>query len=171
MYPSRLPSCRWQVVLVCLLIIPANLGAQEEAKVKRPLIPIVVLKRGETREIQLGWDDGTGRAAAFFVGNEAKLSKAMLDKGINGSPRWEQDGLTVEYDEKTSNALAEAFHKDGRFKGYPQGKPNLSFTPCSYRVTAAKNAKPRSFGIYVHVVSGTGRNMQLEGEFRVLVQE
>ena len=171
MCQSRLTSCRWQVVLACLFIIPADMGAQDESKPNKPVIPVVMLKRGETREIQLGWDDGVGRAAAFFVGTDAKLPKAMLDKGINGSPRWEQDGLTVEYDEKTSNALAEAFNKDGRFKGYPKGKPNLHFTTCSYRVTAAKDAKPYSYAIYVHIQSGSGRNMWMEGGFRVLVLE
>ena len=152
------------------LVAPSAAQPSGDKEPARAVV-VVSISRGEQREIQLCWDDGTGRAPAIFLlDNGGKMPKEKLGD-LKGETRLERNGIVAEHDEKKSAALLDAFAKDGKYIGEQKGGAFKHLTVVAVRVSAARDAKPGIHSVFVRVVSGTGRGMLLSGEIRVAVTD
>ncbi|TWU47714.1 hypothetical protein Poly59_45550 [Rubripirellula reticaptiva] len=132
---------------------------------------LAVLKKGETKEIQLCWDAGTGRAPVTFLGHQRVLTDGIVTDNPGGVIRYQQNGVTAEFDKAKSTAVQSALYKTGQYTGRQDDGSYKHVTITVVRVTANPNANVGAHSVFVHVVSGTGRSMQSSGEIRVLVGE
>jgi hypothetical protein len=160
-------ACR--ALLAFAVLYPGLAFAQKPDKNQQSAPKVVViLKKGESTCLHLCWDDGTGRVPVVFLSGEAALDPDEDD--WNGKPRYEQNGVTAEYDERQSAAVQAELYKSG-YAG-PQKDGKLKHATCAVvALRVASGADPGVHSVFIQIISGTGRNMRLAGEFRVLVQQ
>ncbi|WP_146394829.1 hypothetical protein [Planctomycetes bacterium CA13] len=155
-----------------LLLSAMPVAAQTAvAKVPAKAISVVTLAQGETSEVIMCWDEGTGRVpVVFLVASNEMLSKERVLHST-GELRLERNGVIAEYDKEKSSAASAAFAKDGIYLGKKKSTEFKHLTVVAVRVTATPDANPGVHPVFVRVVSGTGRTMRLKGEFRVIVSD
>ncbi|TWU43630.1 hypothetical protein Poly51_62850 [Rubripirellula tenax] len=160
------------LVLAAVMIARPDFASAQQSNGKSIPAPtaLAVLKTGQSKELHLCWDEGTGRAPVFFFDNEANLAFRKKND-LKGEAKYEQDGVSAEYDEKQSATVQADLYKTGLFTG-PQEDGSYQRVTCAViRLRATKDARLGAHSVFVHIVSGTGRHMLLSGEFRVLVRE
>ncbi|WP_442511326.1 hypothetical protein SH528x_002999 [Novipirellula sp. SH528] len=140
-------------------------------KVPTKAVSVVTLAKGETREVITCWDEGTGRVPVVFLAASNDILSRDQVLHSTGELRLERDGVIAEYDKEKSNDTSAAFAKDGRYLGKKKSTEFKHLTVVAVRVSANPDAKPGVHPVFVRVVSGTGRTMRLEGEFRVIVSD
>jgi hypothetical protein len=160
---------------------PLVLAAPKASEPKQPPAPkapkvVLTLKRGETKEVQLCWDEASsGMGEAFFLGADSVLPEEKK-KDETGTPRFERAGVVAEVDTKQSTALQTELYKSGQFTGKKKGESYRHIKALVVRVTVDKDAELGTRSIFVHIrhyyhAVGMYPPMFLEGEFRLLVRE
>jgi len=163
------------VVGPLILVGAAAPKAQQQPALNAPKA-VVSLKRGETKEVQLCWDDGTGRSERLFLGADPVLPDEKKKDQTTSATRFERAGLTAQWDEKQSAAVQVEYCTTGQFAESQKKGPYRHIKVVVVRVTAAKDAELGARSVFIHIVSGTAgagmaQGMLLQGEFRVLVRE
>ena len=126
---------------------------------------VVVLKRGETKQAQMCWAEGTGRMPVVFLTYSPEMC-VRTRKNLRGEPLVSDRGVTVQFDEKESESVQAELNSAAQETG-----SNRVLTAVSVRLSAADDAVPGVQSKYLSVVSGTGRDMLLSGEIRIIVRE
>jgi hypothetical protein len=152
------------ILLIVVIAFVNRIGAQapkaEDAKMR--IVPVVVLKPGETKELLLStWCTvGITRGKGLSVRElRADGNDPFPDKNRKDPRVWTGDGVTVkvpDFDEATE------FTRQAKFK--PLAKDHIEVFKVT--VSAAKDAKPRAFEMHLadNTCAGTCTT-----DFRVLV--
>jgi hypothetical protein len=130
--------------------------------------PVLVLKAGDTQTVQWCWGQANGRAEMWFVTADGVLPKGWKD-GRPSQVRFEQDGVRFELDVKASHRLSNELFKAGPYTAQQKTYANTFVTAAVVRVSAKPAAAPGGRRVVVHNISGTGYNLQLVAELRVVV--
>ena len=129
--------------------------------------PVVIVEPGGSSSVCLSWSDGTGRLPVIFISDRPILTNEART-GIDGKPRWEGGGLVAEYDEKESGRVQKLINEIG-LSTVGQSRDSQGQTVAVIRVSTHGRTQRTARSLFVHIVSGTGRNMQLSAEFCVAV--
>jgi hypothetical protein len=150
-------------VFFCLKLTWAGTLTDQETRHAPELI--VVLKRGETKEVQLSWDSDTGRMPVIFLTNDPNLGFDRR-QDYEGKISFSDRGLRLDFDGNGSETIQSELNTSEMNAG---SKRRL--TVASIRIVAGADATLGARSLFIHIVSGTGRNMHLTGEIRVLIRK
>jgi hypothetical protein len=129
---------------------------------------VVVLKAGETRTVQWCWGQVNTRGEFWFV-----TADGVLPKGWEGGTRsqltFEQDGVRFEVDVEASHKLAKELSETGPYTAKEKTSGHQFVTATVVRVSASPKASPGGRVAVVQYFGGTGYNVRLAAELRVVV--
>jgi hypothetical protein len=128
--------------------------------------PVVVLKAGETRTVQWCWGHVNNRGGPWFVTADGVLPKDWKDKPSQLT--FEQDGVRFEVDVKASHKLAKELIETGPYTA-KEKTSGVTLVAAVVHVSASPKASPGGRVAVVQYFMGTGFNVRLAAELRVVV--
>lgn len=146
---------------------PAQPPLPPTPKLKPGATPLVVLKAGESRMLYLSWDDGVGRLPVDFLSDNLGVATQNFD----GRKEFSRQGVTVRLADGQTGEVWKSFADRPEFVGEQPDKSYKHMSLVAIEVTAAADAPAGPQRFYFHRVSGTGRHMLLQAEFRVVVMK
>ncbi len=157
--------------IVLALSVLTTTAAIAQAPTATTPVCLAVVRQGESKELQICWDEGTGRSPVVFLSDRRVLAEPKLGGGLKGVPNFREGGITLQYDAEKSAEAQTALYASEKFTGRQADGAFKHVTVAAVRLNVEQDAEPDARSVFVHVVSGTGRNMRLVGELRVLVLE
>jgi hypothetical protein len=161
-------------VAACIALLAAGMGVSQGKVVLPPQPaagdprPVILLKPGESRTVQWCWGQANGRAEKWFVTADGVLPKGWKD-GRPSQLTIEQHGVRFKLKVKASHLLSNDLFKTGPYTAAQKANTNTLVTAAVVRVSANPNAPPGGRRAVVHNISGTGYNLRLVAELRVVV--
>lgn len=131
--------------------------------------PVVILKPGQTRTVQWCWGEANGRAEMWFITAGGVLPKGWQD-GRPSQRALEQKGVRFEVDVHASHRLSKELFQTGPYTAAQKTYANTFVTAAVVRVSANREAAVGGRTVVVHNISGTGYNLRLVADLRVVVR-